>query len=191
MTTNLCLIRHGETDWNAQGKIQGRTDIPLNAKGRKQAKETSSFLLNGNFDLIITSPLLRAKETGKIINSALNLTIYTMDEFIERNYGKAEGLTREERAKRYVNGQVPDIESLGNLHKRIKSGLEKIIQCYPNKQVILVAHGGIINAILALLSDSQIGSGKTKLLNACISNLEFKQDQWEIKDYNQTTHLTK
>ncbi|MBD7943977.1 histidine phosphatase family protein [Psychrobacillus sp. Sa2BUA9] len=73
----------------------------------------------------------------------------------------------------------------------MRAGLKDIIQSYPNKKKILVAHGAVINAILALLSDSKIGSGKTKLLNACISNLEYKQDRWKVKDYNQTTHLTK
>lgn len=191
MNNSICLIRHGETDWNDLGKIQGRTDIPLNSKGKIQAKETNSYLMNRRFDLIITSPLSRAKETGEIINRALQLPIYTMDKFIERNYGDAEGLTREERAQNYVNGQIPNLERIEDLQERIVSGLKDIIQSYPNKKIILVAHGAVINAILALLSDSKIGSGKTKLLNACISNLEYKQGRWKVKDYNQTTHLTK
>lgn len=69
-------------------------------------------------------------------------------------------------------------------------GLEKIIQSYKCRRVILVAHGAVINAILAQLSNGKVGSGKTKLINACISNIDFSQDTWNIRDFNQVTHLS-
>src|SRR5690606_40156857 len=91
--TTICLIRHGETDWNAQRRIQGRTDIPLNEKGIQQARECRDFLKNSEWDVIITSPLKRAKQTAEIINEALNIDLIEMDDFIEKSFGDVEGVT--------------------------------------------------------------------------------------------------
>lgn len=69
------------------------------------------------------------------------------------------------------------------------TGLEKINKKFPNKRILLVAHGAVINAILAEISNGEIGSGKTILMNGCISNIRFKEKTWEIQNYNQVRHL--
>lgn len=71
----------------------------------------------------------------------------------------------------------------------MKHGLEQINHYYKGKNILLVAHGAVINAILSKFSNGEIGSGKTRLLNACISNIEFTREKWRIKNYNQVTHL--
>lgn len=71
------------------------------------------------------------------------------------------------------------------------SGIEKINEQYPKKKVLLVAHGAVISSILSHLSNGEIGSGKTRLLNACISNLQFTENKWMIQNYNQVDHLEK
>lgn len=91
--TKICFIRHGETDWNIAGRLQGRTDIPLNESGIKQAQACGASLLQNEWDLMITSPLLRAKETGQIIQQKLNIPLYEKESFIEVAFGDAEGLT--------------------------------------------------------------------------------------------------
>lgn len=188
--TSICLIRHGETDWNSLGKLQGRTDISLSSKGILQAKECSQFLKTSEWDVIITSPLKRAKETAKIINKDLYLPFIEMDEFLERSFGDAEGMTLEERLTSFPKRNYPNQESRKSLNRRIISGIKKINQRYSNKKILLVAHGAVINAILAEFSNGEIGSGKTKLINACISNIELIQDEWKINDYNQVKHLS-
>lgn len=70
------------------------------------------------------------------------------------------------------------------------NGIQKINKEHSGKKVLLVAHGAVINAILSKFSNGEIGSGKTKLINACFSNIEFSQKRWRIKDYNQVTHLS-
>jgi uncharacterized phosphatase len=77
------------------------------------------------------------------------------------------------------------------LTKRVLDGIEKINQLYRGKKVLLVAHGAVINTLLAQFSNGEIGSGKTKLVNACISNIELINDEWKIKDFNQIGHLSK
>jgi uncharacterized phosphatase len=114
-----------------------------------------------------------------------------MEEFIERGYGDAEGMDLEERLKRFRDGNIPKQEDMLSLKKRVMEGINIINgKLSPNKKVILVAHGAVINSVLANLSDGEIGSGKTKLINACISNIHFFENKWKIKDYNQITHLS-
>ena len=89
--TSLYLVRHGETDWNAQRRIQGSTDIPLNATGRAQAATTGRLLARREWDGIYSSPLSRAFETASIIATEIGLDRpSTIDEIVERNYGAAE-----------------------------------------------------------------------------------------------------
>ena len=95
----ILVTRHGQTDWNALGKLQGQTDIELNDIGRQQAKETGKLIKDENIDLIITSSLKRAVETAKIINANFKVNIVEDDRLMERKYGESEGLTKDERKK--------------------------------------------------------------------------------------------
>lgn len=189
--TTICLVRHGETDWNALGKLQGRTDIQLNETGIIQAEECSEFLKSAQWDVIITSPLKRAKQTAEIINKNLNVSLIEMKDFLERDYGDAEGMVLEERISAFPDKSYPNQEDRLTLNNRIMTGIQEINQRYEENKILLIAHGAVINAILTVLSNGKIGSGKTKLLNACISNIYFHQDRWRIKDFNQISHLSK
>ena len=188
--TIICLVRHGETDWNALGKLQGRTDIRLNETGILQAKECSEFLKTFQWDVIITSPLKRAKQTAEIINKNLDLSLIEMKEFVERDYGDAEGMLLEERTSTFQGKSYSNQEDRLTLNNRVMAGIQEINQRYAENNILLIAHGAVINAILAVLSKGKIGSGKTKLNNACISNIHFHQDRWRIKDFNQISHLS-
>jgi uncharacterized phosphatase len=188
--TTICLIRHGETDWNALGKLQGRTDIPLNPTGIRQAEECREFFKTSKWDVMITSPLKRAKQTAEIINEGINIPFVEMGDFAERSFGGAEGMTLDEILAVYPDKKYPNQEDKDALNKRIMTGLQKINHSYPEARVLLVAHGAVINSILTHLSNGEIGSGKTKLLNACISNIHFHQEQWNIVEYNQVSHLS-
>lgn len=189
--TTICLVRHGETDWNATGRLQGSTDIPLNANGILQAEECGVFLKNYQWDVIVTSPLQRAKQTAEIIRKVINVPLVEMSEFMERSYGDAEGMTAEKRIFLFPNKLYPNQEDRASLTKRVMLGVGKVNDKFKAKKVLLVAHGAVINAILSKLSNGEIGSGKTTLINACISNIEYKQKEWQINDFNQVTHLSK
>lgn len=188
--TTLCFVRHGETNWNVQGKLQGKTDIPLNSNGIAQAKESATFLANQTWDLVMTSPLKRAKNTAEIINEQLKLPFVLNDSFMERSFGDAEGLSLPERMATYPDYDYPNQEARATFEKRLIEGMQEIAENYDAKRVLLVAHGAVINAILAILSDGELGSGKTSLHNACLSTFTFDGTDWTIENYNQVDHLT-
>ena len=100
----IYVTRHGQTDWNVQGKTQGRADIELNEVGIKQAKQTKEELKNIDIDLIICSPLKRAKKTAEIINEGRNIPIIFDDQIIERNFGEFEGEKIKFSVKGYGHG---------------------------------------------------------------------------------------
>jgi broad specificity phosphatase PhoE len=99
---SILLARHGRTEWNALGRLQGHTDIPLDETGREQARALGAALANENIAAVFASDLLRARETGVIVSGALGLEEPTIDpELRERRFGVFEGLTRDECATRY------------------------------------------------------------------------------------------
>lgn len=188
--TTVCLIRHGETNWNAEGRLQGSTDIPLNEVGYQQAKETADYFEGSEWDLIVCSPLKRAKQTAEAINERLNLPLIEMEDIKERGFGDAEGLTIEERLAKYPDRNYPNKEQTDVFQKRIMGALRTLSENYPDKKILFVAHGGVIHEILSILSNHSEEIRNTKLINACISNIEFHDNIWEIKDFNQVSHLT-
>ena len=182
---NIYLVRHGETEWNILGKLQGREDIPLNTNGIEQIQETAIYLNKFKWNIIITSPLLRAKMSAKII-SEKNDNANTIEEkdFMERDYGKASGMTVEDRKKYFPDGNWIGVETQENVQKRVVNALKKYTEKYQKKDFIIVSHGGAINSILAYLSKNEIGTGKTTLRNACITLLEKRNEEIKIVYYN-------
>lgn len=166
---NIYLLRHGETDWNKEGRIQGHTDIPLNRKGRMQIAQTAKGLAGicPNIDSIICSSLVRARESAEIAAKGLH---YPIDQIIvepmliERCFGEAEGLTAEEREEKYPNYQYsdtgyrfPGIEEYDDLMKRADSVFQKIVSTYKDKENILaVSHGAILAAVITAVTDGKI-----------------------------------
>ncbi|MFV5961095.1 histidine phosphatase family protein [Bacillus sp. AK25] len=188
--TAICLVRHGETDWNAAKRIQGRTDIPLNDTGKWQAKQTGLYLKDAHWDVVISSPLSRAKETAHLILQHVHAPLVIMDDFIERDFGDAEGMSFEERQKLFPNKQYPNMEPLSALQDRMLEGIEKVRATYPDQRVLIVAHGAAIHALLTALADEHLGIKDKRLENACLNYVEWTDGEWKVNDYNVVSHLT-
>ena len=144
----ILLTRHGQTDWNVQRRIQGKTDIELNNIGIMQAEETRKKLLNYNIDYIISSPLKRAKKTAEIIGKYRNIPIICYERIEERASGEFEGKTSKEMDfsllwNRKVNKKFEKAESVEEVFNRVNNFLENLKKEYPDKTVLLVTHGGI------------------------------------------------
>ena len=143
----ILLTRHGQTDWNVLKKVMGRCDEPLNEKGLEQARETRDNLLDEDIDLIICSPLKRAKQTAEIINNR-NIPIIYDDRLIERDFGEFEGLETKDFDfhgywNYYRNDQYEKAENIQEFFKRVYAFLDDIKEKYKDKNVLIVAHGGI------------------------------------------------
>lgn len=186
LSTNICIVRHGETDWNSSGRLQGREDIELNDLGRKQAIQIAEYFQDEPWDVVVSSPLKRAYETAQIIAASLKIpTVHVVDELKERDYGSASGLLPEERRIRFPYG-IPDSEEFEHLRQRAMRGFSKVTNEFRGKRIIAVSHGGLINSILYSLSNGEFGSFKTRLKNGCINKISLKEDNWSVEFYNKT-----
>ncbi|MBK3494925.1 histidine phosphatase family protein [Viridibacillus sp. YIM B01967] len=188
--TEICVVRHGETDWNALGKLQGVTDVPLNDRGIQQAKECGQFLKESEWAAIFTSPLTRAKRTAEIINEQLQIPLIEIDQFKERAFGDAEGMDPEERLKAFPNKQYTNQEHFDTVLARLRDGLAEIHEQYPNDRVILVAHGAVIHSLFTLLENGDIFPQQVRLANAGVSYITIQEDRWLLGDFNQSSHLS-
>jgi len=183
----ICLIRHGETEWNAVGKLQGREDIPLNANGVSQAERCGTALQNGSWRAICTSPLQRARCTAEIIAGIINIPeVHEESDLIERDYGKASGLTAEERAALFPDGKYDGIEDWDVLCGRVYGAIIRCAERFVPEDILVVSHGSAINSILAKLSNHEIGTGKTRLKNTCLNMLEYANHALRIVYYNKS-----
>lgn len=181
----IYLVRHGETDWNAQGRLQGREDIPLNSEGRNQAIACGVALSEAGFTAIYSSPLKRALETAQEIALYHSCKVTPDPALTERDFGKLSGKTKEQREAWEASGLPTGMEPWRALAGRAMGALD---QCFrslgADSRIAMVSHGAWINAVLAVVSKHEIGSGKTQLKNTCISVLHREEKEWEILCYN-------
>ncbi len=153
----LFIIRHGKTDWNFQKRIQGQTDIPLNEEGIKQAKQAKEILHHENIHIIFSSPLTRAKQTADIINEDAKVPIRYDKRIIERNFGKFEGITKQDISNEEIEDlwrynkpkQYLQAESVQDFYSRIFDFMEEIRKNYTDKNVLLVIHRAVAIAVNA------------------------------------------
>lgn len=170
----IYVTRHGQTDWNVQGKTQGRADIELNEVGIKQAKQTKEELKNIDIDLIICSPLKRAKQTAEIINEGRNIQIIFDNQIIERNFGEFEGkkIKFDEFWDYNAHPRYQRAETIQEIISRISNFLDKIKEEYKDKNVLLVTHGGVSIAINCYFKGIPEDG---KLINYCLHNCEVQE----------------
>lgn len=140
----IYIVRHGETDFNVEGRYGGRIDVPLNENGIKQAKMVSENLKNIKFDKVFSSPLIRAYQTAQIIYKG---EIIKDDRLIERDNGDLEGKLKTE-IKDYIDFNDPNetkynIESIIDFRNRINNFLDEITQKYSGENILIVTHAGV------------------------------------------------
>ncbi|MBT1543111.1 phosphoglycerate mutase family protein [Curtobacterium flaccumfaciens pv. flaccumfaciens] len=182
MTTLLYLVRHGETDWNAQRRIQGSTDIPLNDTGRRQAAEAAELLTRRPFDAVVASPLSRAAETGAIIADHLGLDApTTYPGLAERSYGEAEGLTDDEVSARYPHDDIPGRESRSALLARITETLGEIAVRFDGGVVVVATHGAVIRSVVNAAAPGTADRGHTTIRNGSIHSFRWDPERFHAE----------
>lgn len=152
----LYVARHGQTVWNAQNKVCGVTDAELTEKGIEQAEKLADIVPD-NIDVIITSPLRRAVETGRIVAAKNNIPLYIEELLIEQNYGIYEGVDRKDprflNNKRNFAYRYPGGESMMQVAYRIYGFIDRVRKEYQGKNVLLISHGGVCRIIRTYFID--------------------------------------
>lgn len=183
------LIRHGQTDWNIQKKMQGTGDIPLNDTGRYQAKLCAKAFSDIPLDAIYTSPLSRASETAEIISAfTCHAPVIIEPGLIERDFGEGSGMTYDLFHSTYPEYPVilpKGMETFDVLSDRIFSSVCRCTERHHEKPILLVSHGASINAFLHRVSGGTCGTGVTQLKNTCINKLSYSS---ATKSFNLLFH---
>jgi broad specificity phosphatase PhoE len=155
------LVRHGETSWNAEGRLQGQTDIPLNERGLEQAGEAAAALAGLEIAAVFSSDLTRARQTAEVIANRLGLAIEIDPALRERDYGLAEGQLDSDLEREFGNRLTsawsdPDFtfeggETSRQVYARVQAFLTKLLRSRPAHDLVVVSHGGTIRTAVGLL----------------------------------------
>lgn len=185
-------IRHGRTSWNAEGKIQGQTDIPLNEEGTAQARMLAARLAGDamRWDAIISSDLQRARETACIISARLGIPLLPADHRLrERGFGEIEGTTEQERLARWgpdwrrtYEGQ----ESDADVTARGLAFIADMREQAPQRNLLVVSHGSFLSQLLHSLCD---GLDDSYICNMSYSIVELQEESWVSLLHNCSLHL--
>jgi len=176
--TELYLVRHGETAWNAARRIQGRADIPLNDTGRAQAARAAELLGRREWSGVYASPLSRAHETAAIIADRLGLGEVTdVAALVERDYGEAEGVGFDELEALYPEGvRAPGQETREEVAARVVPALLELASRHPGERLLVVSHGG---AIRAVLQTAEPGVTHPRITNLSVHS--FRVDEGQLR----------
>ena len=201
--TKFILVRHGQSDANANGYLVGIKEAPLSPKGEKQAKAVSEYILKTyKIDVIYSSPLARARNTVKGVADALNLPINTEYELREFNFGDWEGFTHEEIKNNFDDGYskwandpgvfVPQGgELMAHLQTRVVEGLKEIGKREEGKTILIGAHSSVIRALLCYIQGMPLTKMKYTpwVVNGSIAEINFDGEDFYIQKFGFDGHL--
>lgn len=201
LATTLWIVRHGETDWNHESRIQGTTDIPLNHVGMMQARLVAQRLSAISFDAIYSSSLGRAYQTAIPLSEIAGLNVVRAESLAERNFGEFQGKTPDEISaldpSGYRRWQARELEfaptggeSLLAFRDRIASGFEDIVKSWQGKTIAIFTHGGVLDMVYRLAQNLELQSLRTwPIPNAGVQCLHWAHDSATISLWGDVAHL--
>lgn len=201
MTTRLCIVRHGETAWNAEHRVQGQLDVPLNAIGQAQALAAAKVLASEHFDVIYSSDLSRARQTAAPTAECLSLEVILEKDLRERHYGIFERQTYTEvklkHAAEYARfaARDPDFdfvsgESLRAFSRRSLAVLTGIAQQHAGRHVLVFTHGGVLDELYRHINGLPVRAVRDfGIPNAGLNRVEFELSRWQIRVWADVAHL--
>lgn len=199
--TRIIAIRHGETDWNAATRIQGHTDIALNANGVEQARQLGAALANEDIDAVYASDLSRAADTAQAIATHHKLTVHTHTGLRERHFGYFEGLTwaaiEAKHPKDALAWRSRDThfapaggESLVALKARVVNTLNELAAKHIGQHIVIAAHGGILDQLYRLANNLDLQTKRDwHLGNAAVNRLLWTPESFSLVIWGDTGHL--
>ncbi|NML63202.1 histidine phosphatase family protein [Massilia sp. RP-1-19] len=204
-TTRIILIRHGETAWNAERRLQGHIDIALNAEGERQADALASALAGERFDAIVSSDLQRAYQTATAVARLHDLPVETDPSLRERCYGGFEGLLYAEIEQRYpaefaawqsrdVDSTMPEgerrAETFRQFYRRAVDAILAWAGAHPGGTLAVVAHGGVLECAYRAALGLSLETPRTfKVMNASINRFTIKEGNLVLDSWGEVGHL--
>lgn len=199
--TSLLAVRHGETAWNRETRIQGQLDIPLSPLGAAQASRLAQALDGQGVDVIYASDLARARQTAEAVAQQLGLEVQLEPRLRERGFGLFEGLTWAEIETRWPaeserwRRRDPQFaaqggESLQDFYARAVAAVEVLASRHPGQTVLIVAHGGVLDCLYRAAARQSLQAARTWTLgNASINRLLYSQSGLTLVGWNDDNHL--
>lgn len=199
--TRVVAVRHGETEWNVQTRIQGQIDIALNAAGRAQARRLARALADESFDAVYASDLRRASDTARAVAEQAGLPLRTEVSLRERGFGSFEGLTwaeveqqHPEASRRWRERDAgfgpPGGETLALFYERAVNALAAVAARHRGQHIVVVTHGGVLDVLYRAASHIAIDAPRTwQLGNASINRVLHGDDGFTLVGWNDDFHL--
>jgi probable phosphoglycerate mutase len=201
MSTRLCIVRHGETAWNAEHRVQGQLDVPLNAIGRAQAQAAANVLKREAFDAVYSSDLSRARQTAQPAASSFSMEILLEKDLRERHYGIFERLTYAEVKVRYpedyarFEARDPEYafrtgESLRDFSARSIAIVSRIVNQHEGKSILVFTHGGVLDKLYRFITGLPLSAPRDfGIPNAGLNRIEITPAGWRIRAWADIAHL--
>ena len=204
LTTRLCLIRHGETSWNAERRLQGHTDIPLNSKGALQARQMAQALkdIKLTFDVLYTSDLKRAADTANAVVELFGVDAQVDSALRERHFGALQGLLIGEaplllpdiwraHIARDLGHDLGGGESIQQFAVRVQNALDRIQVQHAGKTILIVSHGGTLDMIYRIASKQALNAERVASVpNASLNWITHSElNGWSVEQWADTRHL--
>lgn len=202
--TRICFVRHGETNWNAERRMQGHIDIPLNANGISQAERLANALIRvkHSFDVIYSSDLERALHTANAMARALSLDVQITPRLRERNVGKLQGLLLSEapvllpeiwqrHIARELDHDLGGGESIRTFHQRMQDILELFLNEHRGQSVLAVSHGGSLDMIYRIVTQQALDAERVAVVpNTSLNWITHDGSTWSVECWADTSHLS-
>ncbi len=200
-STRLCLVRHGETAWNAEHRVQGQLDVPLNAVGLAQALASAKMLVRERFDAIYSSDLSRARQTAEPTAGPLGMQPRLDAALRERHYGIFERLTYTEVKKKFpedyarFDAREPAYdfrsgESLTDFSARSVAVLQRIAAAHPGQDILVFTHGGVLDELYRFITGLPMSAPRNfRIPNCGINRVEAQAGGWRILSWAEEGHL--
>lgn len=201
MTTRICIVRHGETDWNLEGRIQGHTDVPLNSRGRAQAMAMAYNAGHHHFSAIYSSDLSRAQETAQALAQREGLELHLLSKLRERHYGIFQGITAAEAATRYPDAyghysrRDPSYdfvtgENLLGFAARVQEGIDWMVRHHSGETLCAVSHGGVLDILYRQATSRPLQAPRDFVIPNCALNwFRYDAHGWHLELWADRRHL--
>jgi probable phosphoglycerate mutase len=202
--TRICFARHGETDWNAERRMQGHIDTPLNSHGQLQAQRLAQSLQRAGhtFDHLYSSDLQRAADTAKQVSHALELSITIDPIFRERHVGVLQGLRLDDaphavpevwqaHLARDIHHDLGGGESIQAFHERAQRALAMLVAAHTGRTILVVSHGGTLDMMYRIATKQALDQARVAVVpNTSLNWIAFDGKAWSVERWADIDHLS-